>query len=92
MEKIINKRRIKSFRSLENTYIHKITKTDDLNRDKEEKVEIIQEEKSKKDILVEENNFTSTVGPFQLVVIKLPWYKRLSRSIKSFLGLSYDLI
>lgn len=42
---------------------------------------IIKEEK-------EENK--SKIGPFQLVVIKLPWYKRAFRSLLGFLGYYYE--
>ena len=60
--------------------------------EKSEKIEETKkEEKSKKDaFFIEEKPKIEKVGPFQLVVIKLPWYKRAVRSLMSFLGFYYE--
>ncbi|MDE5830620.1 MAG: hypothetical protein K2H53_02860, partial [Clostridia bacterium] len=86
--------------TLENRHIQKKNKI--ANCEKNEKSHknnecVSFEERSKKDTFLEEtelneeeNTYTSKVGPFQLVVIKLPWYKRAFKSLMGFLGLNYE--
>lgn len=77
MEEIINKRKIILYKTLENRYIHK----KNIENKEVIKKETIEEEK------IEKKNI---IGPFQLVVIKLPWYKKLFRSFLGFLGYYYE--
>ncbi len=44
----------------------------------------------KKQIIKEEVKEENIIGKFQLVVIKLPWYKKAWRSLKNFLGFGYE--
>ncbi len=94
MEKVENKRKVKNAKTLEGKYIYKIMleKKEDKIDEKSEKIEETKkEEKSKKDaFFIEEKPKIEKVGPFQLVVIKLPWYKRAVRSLMSFLGFYYE--
>ncbi len=79
------KRKIKSFKPLEGGYIHKKEKIKIIETKTiiEPKMEEIQETKK------EQKNIGS-VGQFQLVVIKLPWYKKAFRKLMGFLGLIYE--
>ena len=80
MEEIKNKRKIKEYKTIEKRYIHK--KNAENIETQAEATNI--EEKEKKE---EKKN---TISPFQLVVIKLPWYKKVFRSFMNFLGYYYD--
>jgi len=77
MEEIINKRQVKSYKTLENKYIHR----KNIEKSNTENIEVEKPKKEEK---------RSTISPFQLVVIKLPWYKRAFRSLLGFLGYYYE--
>lgn len=85
MEKVINKRKIRTAKTLENRYIRrkyrvgkfvKVTK----NNKKTKSIE-----KSKKD-----KKIGAVPGAFQLVVINIPWYKKAYRKLMGLLGLYYE--
>lgn len=100
MEEEFNKRKIDFALTLEKTHIHKIIKSDSFKytvKNIEDDKQNIPVEESKKDVFIEskENKegrsvYKSNVGPFQLAVIKLPWYKRAFKSFIRFLGLNYE--
>ena len=79
----MNKRSIKKFKNLNGKYVHKKNKTEII----EEKQEEIVEEKIE---VKNEQPYTPKISPFQLVVIKLPWYKRAIRSLLGLLGCYYE--
>ena len=85
MEKIINKRKIKNKKTLEGKRIHK---------KKENKEQICQEEPKEQispfvQVNVQKSKNLSKVNPFQLVVIKVPWYKKAIRSLFNWFGFGY---
>lgn len=86
MEKVEGKGKIKSAKTLGGKYIHEKIKKEDYRKNKKSELE----EKTKKDTFLEEEKMKTEVGPFQLVVIKLPWYKKAFRKLASFLGLYYE--
>ena len=88
MEEEINKRRIKSFKTLEARYVHKKNKMQEQTQ--ENIVEVQENVNDNKENVLKNENETKTknnlVGTFQLVVVKLPWYKKAWRSLIGFLG------
>lgn len=90
MDKEDSKRKIKIALTLEGKHIQRKTNLEKIeeNIDKVEieKTENLTEE-TKKDTFFESTN---TVGPFQLVVYKLPWYKKAFRSLVKFLGFKLE--
>lgn len=87
MEEVINKRKIKNKKTLNGKRI--------LKKFLEEEKEQISKEKPKTQISpfvqvkVEKNKQERAVSPFQLVVIKIPWYKKAIRSLFNWLGFGY---
>lgn len=61
-----------------------------VNAERIRKAEIKKTKNSENEILTENKPKTNIVGQFQLVVIKLPWYKKIYRSFLGFLGLYYN--
>ena len=75
-----NKRKINRCTSLNGTYIHKKMKEQYIQNNESN----IDEDLPKKEPI-----FSNPVGAFQLVVVKLPWYKKLFRSFMGFFGFGY---
>ncbi len=84
MEEEKNKRKIKKATTLQGRHIHK-KHVEVVNIEKN----TMEKEEIKKDTKNEENKSSMAVGQFQLVVIKIPWYKKLIRSFMGFLGFGY---
>lgn len=91
MEEERNKRRIKNAKTLEARYVHKKTK---INVQIAEENAIKVEESTNKDngenivkIGQQTNKKPNVVGTFQLVVVKLPWYKKAWKSLIGFFGI-----
>lgn len=100
MEEEFNKRKIEYALTLEKKHMRKIIKRDffeeTIKNVEDDKQNILIEE-SKKDAFIEDKEvkevksiYKSNVGPFQLAVIKLPWYKRAFKSFMRFLGLKLE--
>ncbi len=100
MKEEVNKRKIRIFLTLEGKYIQKKDEIKKLENDiiEVENYEVKKlTEKSKKDTFFEnteatkkEEIYKNTVGPFQLVVYKLPWYRKAFRSLAKFLGFKLE--
>lgn len=100
MEEKFNKRKIKNALTLERRHIRKTMRLDSVEeivKNKEDDKQKNLTEESKKDAfsdgeyeLKNGNIYKSNVGPFQLVVIKLPWYKRAFKSLIGFLGFKFE--
>lgn len=84
-----NKRKIKNRKTLEGRYLKGKLKVEDINKFNNEVKEEKESKEAKKDVSVEKKEKSNKVGPFQLVVIKLPWYKRMVKSIIGFFGFGY---
>lgn len=89
MEEIINKRKIKSIKTLNGKFLHK-KMTNSISAIEVEKSEEINKEEIQENNKLSKKETKFKISPFQLVVIKLPWYKRAVRSLMSFLGLYYE--
>lgn len=85
MEEIVNKRKIKKSRTLEGRRVHKKTKQEVIEKVKKDEPigAFVQVKKDEKDII-------RKVSPFQLVVIKVPWYRKVMRSLMSLFGYYYE--
>lgn len=87
------KRKIKIYKILEIKHLHKkqkITKFVQVKpcKTKNEKIEKTKKDKNLEgDLGKEKSKFT--VSKFQLVVVKIPWYKKAFRSVLGFFGLYY---
>ena len=88
MKKVINKRKIKKAKTLEKKLIHRkyrvcpfVKVTKDMKKPKQKKYNQVI-----RNILKNRKNIESTVGCFQLAVIKIPWYRKMARSFFGFFG------
>lgn len=88
MEEIINKRKIKLVITLEGKYIHK--KSIESNSSNVKPLAEVVKEEIQENNLFGKNISKPKISPFQLVVIKLPWYKRAIRSLLNLFGLYYE--
>ena len=80
MEKVLNKRKVGNYKTLEGRRIErKKVSTDNLKKEYKispfVQVKLGKGKKQKKDI---------TVTGFELVVVKIPWYRRIMREFMSY--------
>ena len=85
MEEKINKRKIKMYKQLKGKKNYKKIKKEKKEKENQRikispfvQVKVGKKEKTKK------------VSPFQLVVVKIPWYRRAMRNIMSYFGYYYS--
>lgn len=86
----VNKRKIKKAKTLESRMVHKkrYSVGPFVQVKKSKKREINKKEKIH-ETLLKRKKITTTVNCFSLAVIKIPWYKKISRTFLSFFGHYY---
>lgn len=82
MKKEENKRKINRAKTLQVKHIQRKIKVGAFVQVNSENIK-----KQETDLIGKKTNI---VGQFQLVVVKLPWYKKVYRSLLGFLGFYYN--
>lgn len=90
MKDIINKRKIKCMKTLNGKFLHNKSTSNIPSEKVNLDPKIIQNEIVNNNITQEKKEPKFKISPFQLVVIKLPWYKRAIRSFMNLFGLYYE--